>query len=75
MPSAFHETLTTAVFKIRLLMSKACPGAHHDQSIIQPIDAYRRLRRVIEASALASLPFLSEESQTIYTWFLVGPSS
>lgn len=27
---------------------------------------------VIEASALASLPFLSEESQTIYTWFLVG---
>lgn len=27
---------------------------------------------VIEASALASLPFLNAESQTIYTWFLVG---
>ncbi|WP_371922254.1 MULTISPECIES: hypothetical protein [Pseudomonas] len=27
---------------------------------------------IIEASALASLPFLSEESQTTYTWFLVG---
>ncbi|HDS1736084.1 MULTISPECIES: hypothetical protein [Pseudomonas] len=27
---------------------------------------------IIEASALASLPFLSEKSQTIYTWFLVG---
>lgn len=26
---------------------------------------------IIEASALASLPFLSEGSQTIYTWFLV----
>ncbi|AIZ31943.1 hypothetical protein DZC75_05090 [Pseudomonas parafulva] len=27
---------------------------------------------IIEASALASLPFLSESSQSIYTWFLVG---
>lgn len=27
---------------------------------------------IIEASALASLPFLSEDSQNIYTWFLVG---
>lgn len=27
---------------------------------------------IIEASALASLPFLSEDSQSIYTWFLVG---
>lgn len=27
---------------------------------------------IIEASALASLPFLSEGSQTTYTWFLVG---
>lgn len=27
---------------------------------------------IIEASALASLPFLSESSQGIYTWFLVG---
>lgn len=26
---------------------------------------------IIEASALASLPFLSEGSQSIYTWFLV----
>lgn len=27
---------------------------------------------IIEASALASLPFLGESSQSIYTWFLVG---
>ncbi len=27
---------------------------------------------IIEASALASLPFLEESSQSIYTWFLVG---
>lgn len=27
---------------------------------------------IIEASALASLPFLDEDSQSIYTWFLVG---
>ncbi|MOA02121.1 hypothetical protein D3C78_1215590 [compost metagenome] len=27
---------------------------------------------IIEASALASLPFLSEDSQNTYTWFLVG---
>lgn len=27
---------------------------------------------IVEASALASLPFLSEASQMIYTWFLVG---
>lgn len=27
---------------------------------------------IIEASALASLPFLSEDSQSTYTWFLVG---
>ncbi|MGH8380962.1 hypothetical protein [Pseudomonas sp.] len=27
---------------------------------------------IIEASALASLPFLSEGSQNTYTWFLVG---
>ncbi|WP_225422561.1 hypothetical protein [Pseudomonas huaxiensis] len=27
---------------------------------------------IIEASALASLPFLGESSQSVYTWFLVG---
>lgn len=27
---------------------------------------------IIEASALASLPFLDESSQRVYTWFLVG---
>ena len=27
---------------------------------------------IIEASALATLPFLSESSQKLYTWFLVG---
>jgi len=27
---------------------------------------------IVEASALASLPFLKEDSQDLYTWFLVG---
>nr|WP_314615133.1 hypothetical protein [uncultured Pseudomonas sp.] len=27
---------------------------------------------IIESSALATLPFLSDESQNLYTWFLVG---
>lgn len=27
---------------------------------------------IIESSALATLPFLSEKSQALYTWFLVG---
>jgi hypothetical protein len=39
---------------------------------ISPLTLIAVFAGVIEASALASLPFLSEESQSIYTWFLVG---
>ena len=37
-----------------------------------PLTIIAILAGVIEASALASLPFLGEDSQGIYTWFLVG---
>ncbi|QBF28139.1 hypothetical protein EXN22_21535 [Pseudomonas tructae] len=37
-----------------------------------PLTVIAILAGVIEASALASLPFLSADSQGIYTWFLVG---
>ncbi|MDD1015802.1 hypothetical protein [Pseudomonas rubra] len=37
-----------------------------------PLTIIAILAGVIEASALASLPFLSADSQGIYTWFLVG---
>ncbi|MGE8044750.1 hypothetical protein ACQKO6_11155 [Pseudomonas monteilii] len=39
---------------------------------ISPLTVIAIFAGIIEASALASLPFLSERSQTIYTWFLVG---
>ncbi|MEW9681925.1 hypothetical protein [Pseudomonas sp. TE50-2] len=39
---------------------------------ISPLTLIAVFAGVIEASALASLPFLSEDSQTLYTWFLVG---
>lgn len=39
---------------------------------ISPLAVIAIFAGIIEASALASLPFLSERSQTIYTWFLVG---
>lgn len=39
---------------------------------ISPLALIAVFAGVIEASALASLPFLSEDSQTLYTWFLVG---
>ncbi|WP_462401920.1 hypothetical protein [Pseudomonas sp. Marseille-QA0332] len=39
---------------------------------ISPLTIIAIFAGIIEASALASLPFLSERSQTIYTWFLVG---
>lgn len=42
------------------------------QESISPLALIAVFAGVIEASALASLPFLSESSQTIYTWFLVG---
>ena len=37
-----------------------------------PLTIIAILAGIIEASALASLPFLGEDSQGIYTWFLVG---
>lgn len=37
-----------------------------------PLTIIAILAGIIEASALASLPFLSEDSQSTYTWFLVG---
>lgn len=42
------------------------------QESISPLTLIAVFAGVIEASALASLPFLSEDSQIIYTWFLVG---
>ncbi|MDH0303985.1 MULTISPECIES: hypothetical protein [unclassified Pseudomonas] len=41
------------------------------QESISPLTLIAVFAGVIEASALASLPFLSDDSQTIYTWFLV----
>jgi hypothetical protein len=52
--------------------------AKHHQALIMnrdpisPLTLIAVFAGVIEASALASLPFLSEDSQTLYTWFLVG---
>lgn len=42
------------------------------QQSLSPLSLIAVFAGVIEASALASLPFLSESSQGIYTWFLVG---
>ncbi|MHC6224356.1 hypothetical protein ACYU03_06170 [Pseudomonas sp. X10] len=39
---------------------------------ISPLTIIAIFAGIIEASALASLPFLSERSQSIYTWFLVA---
>ncbi|MGE7989876.1 hypothetical protein ACQKPE_02275 [Pseudomonas sp. NPDC089554] len=39
---------------------------------ISPLTIIAIFAGIIEASALASLPFLSEKSQSIYTWFLVA---
>lgn len=39
---------------------------------ISPLAIIAIFAGIIEASALATLPFLSENSQEIYTWFLVG---
>lgn len=39
---------------------------------LSPLSLIAVFAGVIEASALASLPFLNESSQGIYTWFLVG---
>lgn len=39
---------------------------------VAPLTIIAIFAGIIEASALATLPFLSDESQTYYTWFLVG---
>lgn len=42
------------------------------QLTLNPLSLIAIFAGIIEASALASLPFLNESSQSIYTWFLVG---
>ncbi|HGM5580654.1 TPA: hypothetical protein ACKP22_002333 [Pseudomonas putida] len=39
---------------------------------ITPLGIIAIFAGIIEASALASLPFLNPESQAMYTWFLMG---
>ena len=39
---------------------------------VAPLTIIAVFAGIIEASALATLPFLSEDSQTLYTWFLVA---
>ncbi|OCT23949.1 hypothetical protein [Pseudomonas putida] len=39
---------------------------------ITPLGIIAIFASVIEASAIASLPFLNPESQVMYTWFLIG---
>jgi len=39
---------------------------------VAPLTIIAIFAGIIEASALATLPFLSESSQRLYTWFLVG---
>ena len=41
-------------------------------NITSPLTVIALFATIVEASALASLPFLDEDSQNIYTWFLVG---
>jgi hypothetical protein len=53
-------------------MGKACQALIMNRDPISPLTLIAVFAGVIEASALASLPFLSDDSQTVYTWFLVG---
>ncbi|MFJ4156014.1 hypothetical protein ACIPZF_14625 [Pseudomonas sp. NPDC089752] len=39
---------------------------------VAPLTIIALFAGIIEASALATLPFLSDTSQSLYTWFLVG---
>lgn len=39
---------------------------------VAPLTIIAIFAGIIEASALATLPFLGESSQRLYTWFLVG---
>jgi hypothetical protein len=41
-------------------------------NITSPLTVIALFTAVIEASAIASLPFLDTQSQIVYTWFLVG---
>lgn len=41
-------------------------------NITSPLTVIALFATIVEASALASLPFLDDEGQDIYTWFLVG---
>lgn len=41
-------------------------------NITSPLTIIAVFATLIEASALASLPFLNDDSQDTYTWFLVG---
>ncbi|NIF25794.1 hypothetical protein F3J44_05290 [Pantoea sp. Tr-811] len=43
-----------------------------DHKAVSPLTIIAIFAGIIEASALAALPFLGEKSQTLYTWFLVG---
>lgn len=43
-----------------------------NEKSLSPLTLIAIFAGIVEASALASLPFLSEASQMIYTWFLVG---
>ena len=42
-----------------------------ERKAVGPLTIIAIFAGIIEASALAALPFLREESQTLYTWFLV----
>lgn len=53
-------------------MDKARLGQNMKQDTFSPLGLIAIFAGIIEASALASLPFLSEASQGIYTWFLVA---
>ena len=44
----------------------------HQVQPVAPLTIIAIFAGIIEASALATLPFLSESSQKLYTWFLVG---
>ncbi|WP_225935845.1 hypothetical protein [Pseudomonas fakonensis] len=43
-----------------------------NQPSLSPLSLIAIFAGVVEASALASLPFLNDSSQSIYTWFLVA---
>lgn len=46
--------------------------AHKKRNRSNPLSVIALFTAMVEASALASLPFLDDNSQTIYIWFLVG---